>query len=409
MTFALAEDVPVVQDIFTYIRGGAVPLITIHSEGSSIADLGKNENISIKGRLLQGEIFIPEPQFYFKNVKGEFVISRGILKGDHIEAKLDNTELREGKLKIGLKGANVPFHLDTLAKVNLEELSHLLGRVVKDKSFLRELNGIHDIKGIAEGRLVLGESMASIKSKVDVSEFNLSASYQRIPYSIEIKEGQFLYDGKKVQVKNLSGTFGKSTVSGLTAGLTFGNVPYLEITSEKSSVSLEEIYRWLLSYNKLQPSLKGITSLKGNVKLSSINFSGPLQNSQDWRFRAIGSAENIAIDSSLLPSMLTITAKTFEVTPEQLVFTDAQTSMLDSSYSISGVFKNPLKGFQNADITFNGAMGPQIARWFRDTIKLPALRIDQRFLFSQSRLQWEKSGNFFSREMLKPRMEWMFL
>jgi len=393
--FSLGGDVPVVQDIFTYIRGGSVPLITIHSEGSSIADLGKNENISIKGRMLQGEIFIPEPQFNFKNVKGECVISRGILEGDHIEAKLDNTELREGKLKIGLKGANAPLHLDTLAKVNLEELSHLLGRVVKDKSFLRELNGVHDIKGIAEGRLVLGESMASIKPKVEVSEFNLSAAYQRISYPVEIKGGQFLYDGKKVQVKNLSGTVGKSTFSGLTAGLTFGNVPYLEITSGNSSVSLEEIYRWLLSYNKLQPSLKSITSLKGNVKLSSINFSGPLQNSQDWRFRAIGSAENIAIDSSLLPSMLTITAKTFEVTPEQLVFTDAQTSMLDSSYSISGVFKNPLKGFQNADITFNGAMGHQIAQWMRDTIKLPALRIDQRFLFSQSRLQWEKSGNGF--------------
>jgi len=395
MIFALAEDVPIVPAIFSFIKGGTVPLITIHSRAGSIADLGASENLSVKGEILQGDISIPGLQLSFKDVRGECNVSKGVLDGKNIEAKLDNTELREGKLKIGLKGANAPLHLDTLAKVNLEELSHLLGRIVKDKSFLRELNGLHDIKGIAEGRLVLGESMASIKPKVEVSEFNLSAAYQRIPYPVEIKGGQFLYDGKKVQVKNLSGTVGKSTFSGLTAGLTFGNVPYLEITSGNSSVSLEEIYRWLLSYNKLQPSLKGIASLKGNVKLSSINFSGPLQNSQDWRFRAIGSAGNIAIDSSLLPSMLTITARTFEATPEQLVFTDAQTSMLDSSYSISGVFKNPLKGFQNADITFNGAMGPQIARWFRDTIKLPALRIDQRFLFSQSRLQWEKSGNVF--------------
>ena len=395
ITFYLIEDTPIVQKIFTFIKGGTVPFISIHSQGNSIADLGASENLSVKGEILQGDISIPGLQLSFKDVKGKCTVSKGVLDGKNIEAKLDHAELREGKLKIGLKGANAPLHLDTLARVNLEELSHLLGRVVKDKSFLGELNGIHDIKGIAEGRLVLGESMASIKPKVEVSEFNLSAAYQRIPYSVEIKGGQFLYDEKKVQVKNLSGTVGKSTVSGLTAGLAFGNVPYLEITSGKSSVSLEEIYRWLLSYNKLQPSLKGITSLKGSVKLSSINFSGPLLNSQDWRFRAIGSAENIAIDSSLLPGMLTITAKTFEVTPEQLVFTDAQTSTLDSSYSISGVFKNPLKGLQNADITFNGAMGPQIAQWMRDTIKLPALRIDQRLLFSQSRLQWEKSGNVF--------------
>ena len=398
--FSLA-DAPVVQEIFTYIKGGTVPLMTFHSQGGSIADLGNTENISIKGQMLQGEIFIPKPQFNFKNVKSECVISKGILKGEKIEAKLDNAQLQKGKLQVGLKGADAPLHLETVTKVNLEELSHLLKHVVKDEAFIRELDSIQKINGYAQGKLVLGESLASIKPKVEVSEFNLSALYQRIPYSIEIKGGQFLYDGKRVQVKNLSGTVGRSTFSGLTAGLIFGNVPYLEITSKKSSVSLEEIHRWLLSYNKLQTSLKDITTLKGDVKLSLVNFTGPFRNSQDWRFRAIGSAENIAIDSSLLPSLLTITAKKFEVTPEQLVLTDAQTSMLDSSYSISGVFKNPLKGLQNADITFNGTMGPQTAQWFRDTIKLPALRVDQRFSFSQSHLQWEKSGNVFFQGNIK--------
>ncbi len=195
--FSLAEGAPVVQKIFTFIKGGTVPLIAIHSQGRSIADLGKTENILIKGRIDQGEIFIPGPQFDFKNVKGDCVISRGILDGENIGAKLDNTQLQEGKLKVGLKGADAPLHLDTLAKVNLKELSHLLKRVVKDEAFLRELNGIQNINGYAQGKLVLGESIASIKPKVDVSEFNLSATYQRIPYSIEIKGGNFCMMGKE--------------------------------------------------------------------------------------------------------------------------------------------------------------------------------------------------------------------
>ncbi len=395
VAFSLAGNVPVIQDIFTYIKGGAVPVIAIHSQGSSIADLGKTENILIKGRIDQGEIFIPGPQFSFRNVKGDCVISRGILDGKNIGAKLDNAELREGKLKVGLKGSDAPLHLEILTKVNLKELSHLLKHVVKDEAFLRELNGLQDINGYAQGKLVLGESIASIKPKVDVSEFNLSATYQRIPYSIEINGRQFFYDGKKVQVRNLSGTVGRSSFSGLTAGLTFGDVPYLEITSGKSFVSLEEIHRWLLSYSKLQSSLKDISSIKGDVRLSSINFAGPLRNSQDWKFRATGSAENVVLNSSQLPSMLTITGKKFEVTPAQLVFTDARTSMLDASYSISGALKYPLKGFQNADITFKGTMGTKTAQWIKGIIKLPALRIDQRFSFSQSHLIWEKSGNVF--------------
>ena len=394
-TFFLAGDAPIVQQIFAFIKGGTVPFIAIHSQGKSIVDLGKTENILIKGKVDQGEIFIPGPQFDFKNVKGDCVISRGILDGENIGAKLGNAELRGGKLKVGLRGADAPLHLDTLAKVSLEELSHLLKRVIKDEAFRRELDSIQKINGYAQGKLVLGKSIASIQPQVDVSEFTLSTTYQRIPYPIEIKGGQFLYDDKKVQVKNLSGTVGKSSFSGLTAGLTFGNVPYLEITSGKSFVSLEEIHRWLLSYEKLKAPLKNISSLKGNVKLFSINFIGPLQNSQEWRFRLIGSTENIAINSSLLPGMLTIIAKKFDLTPKQLVFTDAQTSSLDASYSISGILKDPLEGFQNADITFKGTIGPKTAQWIKDIIKLPELRIDQRFSFSQSHLLWEKSGNVF--------------
>lgn len=391
--FSLAGGAPIIQDIFTYVRYGEVPFISFQSKGESISSLGKTENIFIKGKMHQGGIFIPGPDLDFKGVEGECIISKGILDGENIEARLGNAIVREGKLRVGLKGEDAPLRLETLAKVDIKELSYLLKQLVKDEAFLKELSGIQDIKGNAEGRLILGETLSSIRPQVDVSSFNLSATYQRIPYPVEIKEGQFLYDGEKVQLKNLNGAVGRSTFSRLTVGITVGNAPYLEILSGRSSVSLQEIHYMLSSFKKLQDTLKDIIALNGNVTLSSINFKGPLVNPQKWQFKAIGSAENITIQSSQLPGTLMVTGKKFECTPEQLAFTNAQVNILDASHTVSGMLSSPLKGFQTADIIFNSTIGPKAAQWIKDSIKLPALRAEQRFFFSQSHVVWKKSGN----------------
>jgi hypothetical protein len=393
MTFALAEDAGIIQALFSFIKGGTAPLISIHSQGASIADLGASQNLFIRGRMLKGDIFIPGPELHFKNVKGECAISKGILDGKNIEAKLDHSEFREGKLKIGLKGIDPPFHLETLSQVDLKELPYHLTRVIKDRAFLNELNGIQKISGYARGKLVLGESLASIKSMVEVSEFNVSAFYQRVPYPIEIKSGRFSYNNKEVHITSVNGSVGSSSFSGVTASLTLGKAPYLEVGSGTSSIALEEIYRWLSAYEKFKTTFKDISSINGSFALSSIYFAGPIYRSQDWRFRAVGSSNRVAINSSLLPNTLTVSAKKFDVTPEQLAFTGVLANMLDASQSISGVLKSPLKGFQNADISMNGSFGPKTASWIKDVAGLtPALRIDHHYSLSKAHLIWEKNS-----------------
>jgi hypothetical protein len=393
MAFAFAEDAGIVQALFSFIKGGTVPLISIHSQGASIADLGASENLFIRGKMLKGDIFIPGPKLHFENVRGECTISKGILEGKNIEANLDHSEFREGKLKIGLKGIDPPFHLETLSKANLKELPYHLTRVIKDRAFLNELNGIQKISGYARGKLVLGESLASIEPRVEVSEFNVSAFYQRVPYPIEIKSGKFSYDDKAVSITSVNGSVGSSSFSGVTAILMLGKASHLEVGSGTSSISLEEIYRWLSAYEKFKMTFKDISSINGSVALSSIHFAGPIYRSQDWRFRAAGSSNRVTINSSLLPSTLTVSAKKFDVTPEQLAFTGVLANMLDASQSISGVLKSPLKGFENADISLNGSFGPETASWIKDVVGLtPTLRIDHQYSLSKAHLIWEKNS-----------------
>jgi hypothetical protein len=154
--FLLAGDAPVVRNIFSYIEGGSIPYLSFQSRGESVTALGKTDNISIKGRLQDGDLFIPDNRLTFRAVKGEFVVRNGILEGRNIESTLGNAVLRKGELKVGLKESDAPFHLDIYTRINIAESMQLLNRFIKDKPF--PLNALKENEGNIEGNLILGES-----------------------------------------------------------------------------------------------------------------------------------------------------------------------------------------------------------------------------------------------------------
>ena len=57
---ALAGDTTPIKEIFDYLRGGRVAQISFTSHGENPSDLGKLNNILIKGQLQEGKISIPQ-------------------------------------------------------------------------------------------------------------------------------------------------------------------------------------------------------------------------------------------------------------------------------------------------------------------------------------------------------------
>ena len=244
VALALAGNIPVTQEIFKIVKGGNIPSITFDSKASSFAGLKKLKNIVIKGSMSEGEIFVPKANLDLKAVKGDFVISQGILKAENLEAQLQNSYGQEGTLEIGLNGKGIPFHLDIMVQAELAELHPLLKRLIKNKAFVEKLALINDPIGKASGRLVLGESLKSLKARVEVSDVNLSAHYNRYP--IKISSGSFYYDQTRISLKNLRGEVGKSFFSDLTFQLGLLKEPYFDISSGKASIFIDETHSLII-------------------------------------------------------------------------------------------------------------------------------------------------------------------
>ncbi|MEI9477943.1 MAG: AsmA-like C-terminal domain-containing protein [Deltaproteobacteria bacterium] len=392
---SIAGDVPVIQEICAVVRGGNVPRVLFQTQGSSMADLGATENILVKAGLRDGRITISGPALDLEQVNGEAVISRGILKGEGLEARLGKSRGQKGTMTLGLEGKDAPFNLDVPVQADLAEVASLLKRLVKNKPFQNEISRISSLKGSAVGKLALGKSLSSINVRAEVSGFRLSARYGPLPYPIEITQGQFAYDEFKdtVRVQNLGGKLGTSSFSGMTAQLSPGKVPSLEVLSGKLLVRLDEIYPWLASFQGVGNHLKDISSVKGFLDVSQIRLQGPPSKPESWHFDATGEVRDVSVNASLFKDPIRVTRGKFNVTPQKLSFTDVQGQLLDASLRVSGALTQFLAGPLKTDVTLSGKVGAEATRWISKVAKLPAdPTIRPPFSISQAHLTLEGKG-----------------
>lgn len=396
VALSLAGSIPNVVKVFQIVRGGHVPWITLSARGSKLSDLKRLDHMLIEGAIDHGNIFIPYTEMDLKEVKGETVISKGILQGKDLEAKLGNSFGHEGNLTLGLRKKDKAFHLDIMVQADLVQLPPILMRVGKNEDFLREVSFFKEVKGNATGRLVLGEEKRAIKARVDVSEFNLSAKNRRVPYTLEIVQGRLRYSATEIDLSGLKGELGASAFSDLGVRIDWGRASHLKVESGEFHLFLDEIHPWLSSFEALPffHSLKD-TGIRGTLLFSNLDLEGPLRSPKDWLVLATGEARAFVFDSSLFPGPIKVSEGDFNVledtTRQELHFEETQISLLDAFLTVSGYLDDYRKGFDLADINLKGNVNLESANWVSNLLHVPSeFRIRSPFSVSEGRFIWEK-------------------
>jgi hypothetical protein len=401
VTLRLARRIPVMNTIFDIVREGRIPLITFQSHGRRVSDLDDTERFTIKGKILDGKISIPvgEPggdreDFSLAKAAGEVVISRGILEGRNLRAQWKNQQLREGKLRVGLEGEDAPLHVEIAVETDLSLLPPLLSRVAKDQVLIDEIARFRHLEGRATGKIVLGESLKSIRVKGDILSLNLRARHDRIPYPVAIEGGAVSFDWERLSVRNLSGKVGNSSFSDLTGRIESRREPSLGISSGNSFISLEEIYSWLSSYKSVRSVLKDIQSVKGKVTLSGMRLSGPLMRPGKWDFETAGELKGLIVSTSLLPEPVAVSSGKFNLSPQKITIGNLQTKFLSAALNVSGALYDYQRGLERAEISFSGRVTPKDIQWLSDTLGLGSkFQLRSPVGISQAQLWWRKSAD----------------
>jgi hypothetical protein len=296
-------------------------------------------------------------------------------------------------LHLGLEGENAPFHLEALADVDLSQLPPFLKKLTGDQTFSEEMDRFHELQGRARAKLVLGETRQSIQPRVEVQELNLSARYDRIPYPLQIESVQAVYGGGKIDVKNLNGSIGKSSFSGITARIDFAGTPNIGVSSGKSVIWLEEIYAWLTSLEKFKVPLQELKSLQGAMVLSLMSLQGPLTQPGKWDFRIQAEIERLIMEASMLPGPLVVRAAQLDVTPEKILLPDSEVNLLDASLKVSAGVHGWQQGWNRLEGTFQGNLGAHSMGWAFTYFHVPEnLRIQAPLAIRKTRVGWDQRG-----------------
>ncbi|NTV43320.1 MAG: hypothetical protein HGA63_08485, partial [Syntrophobacteraceae bacterium] len=398
-----------VQKIFEIIRGGEVPHIQFISHGRSMRDLPKPENFVIRGNMVGGSILVPKVLLEVEDARGEVVVSNAVLEGKNLEGRSGGSTGLKGSLTVGFKKSiygDAPFKLDIELDADLAQLPSVLERVVPSEGFLHEMGLISEIAGRAKGRLVLGESLKSVKTTVDVREFTATAQYKRIPYPVNVHGTGFFHEGNLLRVDSLSGYIGKSLLAGVAGSLDWERESTLRIaTDSRCDISLEEVYSWLVSYDNLRKILKNYDSLKGLVHLEGINLEGPTRRPREWRFKGRGSVENFLMASTYTPEPFQVKAGTVEANEAQLTARDCTAALLDSTLLVSGTLTDLWSELRSADLDLSGKVNPRFNGWIMSLIPQASdFTLRTPYEVSAGKFRWEKdqrvgfSGNISGRE-----------
>ena len=143
------------------------------------------------------------------------------------------------------------------------------------------------------------------------------------------------------------------------------------------------------------PEARFLATLKGTVALSSINFKGPLTQPKKWDYHIGGKIEKLAMEASIVPGPLSVTAAKFEVNPGKIRLQNSQVNLLDASLEVSAAWNGWQQGLRNLEGFFHGNLGTKVIEWASTRFQLPTnLRIQGPLSISQARLGWNPIKGF---------------
>ncbi|HYA27295.1 MAG TPA: DUF748 domain-containing protein, partial [Acidobacteriota bacterium] len=278
-----------VKNVLRYVSAGTISELNLQSAGGSWSEIASSKNIVASGTMRNAKVIIPSADLALTNVSGSVRIADNILEVKDASTNLGTAKGWDGSLRLGLEGKAAPFHLDTRVQAGARELQSVLLRVAPDGAFRTELSKLQNVEGELSGRVILGETMDAISPVVAISQANISATYEPVPFPIVIRSGRLDYEKKTLNVKNARGAVGHSTFGALSVTLHLDGSRQIKVDSEHVALDLQQMDTLVRRFKDLRSYLTKFQSARGHVELHKLALSGAYDEPTGWTFASTGS------------------------------------------------------------------------------------------------------------------------
>ncbi|CAB5079143.1 hypothetical protein D3OALGB2SA_125 [Olavius algarvensis associated proteobacterium Delta 3] len=390
----LAGNLPVVREIFDYLRGGYVPEITLSSFGDTWEDLSIIEHIHIQGTFEKGRVHIPAVNLDLDSVEGEALMADGFLNGTRLNGTIGNTFGKRGQLRVGFRGTDAPFHLEMDLDTDLAELPGHLKGLIPSTDFQAWLKRVTESSGRAQGRLILGEALDDIDTAFQIDKLKMQAKLDFMPYPVSVDSGKLSYRNRILSVENLVGRIRNSSITQLSGEMIWGDETMLRIISGTADLDLRQLFEWFSKVDGAAEVLAPVNVRSGRLAVKRVSVEGPLFKPQSWDYVLSGAAEGMTLQTPAGPDPLNITSLIFSASPNTFSVRKSHIDISDASMDIEGELKGQLPNVDSLRVGLTGTLGDQSYTRFRDLAALPpVLAIQTPITIQGGQVFWERSGS----------------
>ena len=383
------------RNILSYVPDGTIPEISMQTSGHSFADLASRKSLVGSASLHHARLVIPGAGLEFANLAGSVQISAGTLKADDISANLGRVRAWNGALRLGLDGTmRAPFHLDMTLHAAAAELQSLLLKLIPDGALRGELLKVRHLEGDLSGKLTLGETIGAIVPVVAISQANLTATYDPVPFPIAVRGARLNYDQKTIRLESAQTTVGRSHFAGLDLTLHHDARREIAVEVKRSLLDLQQAHTLIRALATMPASIAKLQSARGEVELDNLRLTGAVDDPARWAFTTAGTVHQIDLRHADFSEPISLSKGKFAATQERLALSkvDAKTSDADLLGNVRIDYKNG--GATAIEATGRATIGMQMSQWLSRYVALPEqIKVRAPWRITEGHLAWGVGGN----------------
>lgn len=372
VSMAMAGSSPVVRTVFDILQDGTIPSLTVSGQADAPRGWANLDNLALHASLSNGKVVIPGADLELADVSGQVDLAKGILAGQNVAARWQQSGVHQGKFEIDLTKSPLPINVTTKTEVQAADVPKILKKFITAQTFLEELEKIEDLSGSATGNLSLSGDVDRLGIAASAAALKLSARHPSLPFPLQISDGAISYDNDQLQVKSLSGFLGTSAFAGLSGSIGLGAAKTFSVSSGTLRIVIKDLLPWLSSHQPISRVTEYYGGGETILHLTEIQSSGAFADPSSVYFNLTGELQNLVIKNlPAQPGPLEIASLRFTADPKTFAFSDVQAHLLDGSVNASGKYPDYMANKKEISLSFDGRAGPQFLAWITEIGKLP--------------------------------------
>ncbi|RPI52208.1 MAG: hypothetical protein EHM49_05970, partial [Deltaproteobacteria bacterium] len=363
----------VVDLVCSIVLGGKAREATYFFEGT-VPRLKELKAMTITADLDGAPVHVPDVDLDLEKTCGQIEIRNGILTGHNISARLGDSIGSNGSLALGLAGEDKVFKLDMELDADLSKLPALLHRIVDHQGFRNELTKFSNVRGKTSGRLILGDRLKDISVRVDVSNIDGTADYERITWPIKIEKGQLQVLPYEVNWSNVQGIVGPHSIHETEGAVRWKDEVFLDTRKFNASLDSGSLFAGLKRYPVLQETLsKILLSIDGPLEVTDAWLTGPVRKPLSWKYSITANTKGLDFHSPLLPEPSSIEQASVQADQENVQISSCKMRLSEQQMSLNGDLKHKKWQDWQGWIDLSGTAREGISQWVKAKNWIPAL------------------------------------